>query len=94
MIGTYMYLRRPVITALDGFMFFFMLQYGPHTLILTDSHRLANEISPATAYRFLIGMTIAYLLCSVGMLLGNLMDFTKFARRPFPNVFGRGVPLM
>ncbi|MCC6510796.1 MAG: hypothetical protein IT423_16950 [Pirellulaceae bacterium] len=94
MIATYLYLRRPAITALDGFFFFFVLQYGPHTLFLSPIHRLGNEISRDTAPMFLIGMTVAYLLVSLGFMLGQLFDFTRLSRSSFPNLFGRGIPLI
>ena len=94
MIGTYVYFRKPLITALDGFFFFFMLQYGPHTLFLTPLHRSANEISRDTAPLFLIGMTIAYLLVSLGLAFGHLVNFAGLATRPFPDFFGRGIPLI
>ncbi len=94
MIATYLYFRKPLITALDGFFFFFTLQYGPHTLFLTPLHRSANDISRDSAPLFLIGMTIAYLVVSLGLAFGHLFDFQRLARRPFPNIFGRGIPLI
>lgn len=94
MITTYLYCRRPLITALDGFFFFFTLQYGPHTLFLTPMHRLGNDISRDSAPLYLIGMAITYLTVSLGILLGQLFDFSRLARRPFPNLFGRGIPLI
>ncbi len=95
MITSYLYFRRPFITALDGFFFFFTLQYGPHTLFLTPMHRLANEeITRDSAPLFLIGMTVAYLCVSLGFAFGHFADFSKVAIKPFPNIFGRGMPLV
>lgn len=94
LIATYIYFRKPMITALDGFFFFFMLQYGPHTLFLTPLHRSAIEISRDSAPLFLNGMTVAYLVVSLGLAFGHLFDFSRLAMRPFPNVFGGGVPLI
>jgi hypothetical protein len=94
MVATYLYQRRPMITALDGFFFFFMLQYGPHTLFLLPSHRLANEISRDSAPLFLIGMTVAYLLVSLGLVFGRLANFSRLAGRRFPDLFQSKVLLI
>ena len=80
----YLVVRRRLGYAIDGFMLFFSIQYGPHGLWITPLHRVADLVSPANTERFLIGMIIAYLTLAVGMLVFSTLRLDFLATRRFP----------
>ncbi|MBL8812333.1 MAG: hypothetical protein JNM43_19370 [Planctomycetaceae bacterium] len=53
--------RPKQISLVDSFLFFFLLQYGPHSLFVTPLSEFAGRTSSDSERYYLLGMTLTYL---------------------------------
>lgn len=71
--GVYLAFRSKQISLVDSFLFFFLLQYGPHSLFVTPLSEFAGRTSSDSERYYLLGMTLTYLCLAVALAVYGIL---------------------
>lgn len=71
--GVHLTFRSKQISLVDSFLFFFLLQYGPHSLFVTPFSEFAGRTSSDSERYYLLGMSLTYLCLAVMLLAYGLL---------------------